>query len=317
MWERTQLFSCLPEGSNEGAAPLIRVQSVEIAHEAVCGPAGLYVLEPGEGGQDIFLFRDHHCVPVIQPGVSRELGRVAVQAGIFEMQTQAGVDMESKIEYGCPLVDHHGCPVLAEDFDLGLIGVAGLDLVDGSLKEGAFVDSVSRPVAVILIFGPNEQAVEVVPFIRQQEICRILVCCAHVINDEKALTGKDQVKVFEKKVVGTDGRSLLLEIIGNGQEEVMEGKGFLAQKEAHVPDLVRSGSCLAEEADHGPVRVLKADDMPAVGPQFLCIVVAERIKDALQLIQGLSRRQAVFSMDPAAGCASWGVCSMRKHRSSS
>ena len=124
---------------------------------------------------------------------------------------------------------------------------------------------------------------------------------ASVINDVKTLSGKDQVKVFEKEVMGADGSPLLLEIIGDGQKEVMEGKGFLAQEAAHVPDPVRGGGCLAEKADHCPVRVLKIDDMPAVGTEFLCVIVAERVIDALQPIQSLFCWKAVFRMDPAAG----------------
>ena len=87
------------------------------------------------------------------------------------MQSQTGVDVESKIKHGGPIVDHHGSPVCAEDFDLGLIDITRLYLVHGPPEECVFADPVAGPVALIVIFGSDEEAVEVVPIIREQEIC--------------------------------------------------------------------------------------------------------------------------------------------------
>ena len=217
------------------------------------------------------------------------------------MEAQAGVDVEGEVEHGGPLVDQHGCPVPAEDLDLGLVGVAGLDGVDGLLKEGVLAGPAAGPVAVVVLFGSDEEAVEVVPLIRQQEVGRIPVGGASVIDDEKSLPGEDQVKVFEKEVVGADGGSLLLQVVGDGQEEVVEGEGLLVQELAYVPDPVRGGCRLAEEADHRPVCVFEADDVPVIGLQVPGEVVAEGVKDALQPVQGLFRGHAVLRVDPAAG----------------
>ena len=164
-------FPGLAAGPDEGAVPFIPAQCVEKAYKTVCGPTGLYIFEPDKGRLDIFIFHDLNGVPVVQAGISRELRRVAVQAGIPEMQPDAGVDMEGEIEYRGALVDHHGSPVLTEDLDFGLIGIAGLDLVDSPLEERFFTDRASLPVAVIFVFCPDEKTVEIVPLICQKEIC--------------------------------------------------------------------------------------------------------------------------------------------------
>ena len=52
---------------------------------------------------------------------------------------------------------------------------------------------------------------------------------ASVINDVEAFPGKNQVKEFKEEVMGAD-RGFFLEIIRDDQKEIMEGKGFLAQK---------------------------------------------------------------------------------------
>jgi len=217
------------------------------------------------------------------------------------MKTQAGVDVEGKIEDGCALVDHHGRPVPAENLDLGFIGVTGLDRVDGPLKKAVFAGPPAGPVAVIVLFCPDEEAVEVVPLIRQQEVGRIPMGRAPVIDDIKPFPGEDQVKVFEKEIVWADGGPRLLQIIGDGQEEVVEGEGLLVQEPAYVPDPVRGACSLAEETDHRPVRVFEADDVPVIGIQVSRIAVAQRVKDVLQPVQGLFRRHAVLRVDPAAG----------------
>ena len=124
---------------------------------------------------------------------------------------------------------------------------------------------------------------------------------APVVDHIEALSAQDQIEVFEKEVMGPDRCSRLLQIIGDGQEEIVKSKCLLAQEMAHINDPVYRGCGLAEKADHGPVRVLKVDDMSVVGPQILRIIVPEGIKDRLQLAEDPGCCQTVLRMDPPAG----------------
>ena len=162
---------------------------VEVTHEPIDRLARTDVFKPGEAGGDVLIGRDDNGISVIEPGIGGELCSVAVQLRVFEMQAQVRVDVEGKVKYGGIPVDEYGGSVRTEDLDLRLVGVTRLDFIDNTGKECAVVYDIAVFIAVKFIFGADEQAVEIVHFVREQEICRIFVSGAAVVQDVESVPG--------------------------------------------------------------------------------------------------------------------------------
>ena len=92
------------------------------------------------------------------------------------MEPQVGVDIEGKIQHSGAFVDVHGGAVAAEDFDLLVVSVLRLDLVDVvNGKIGVRIHDAAVEEAKVLELCAYEEPVEVVCLVGEQEVSGVLV----------------------------------------------------------------------------------------------------------------------------------------------
>ena len=98
------------------------------------------------------------------------------------------MDIEGEIQHSGAFVDVHGGAVAAEDFDLLIVGVLRLDLVDVVNGEiGVRIHNAAVEEAKVLELCADEEPVEVVRLVGEQEVSGVLVGGKTVLDQVEAL----------------------------------------------------------------------------------------------------------------------------------
>ena len=151
-------------------------------------PARVHMLEPCDIGQDFFVGDDCDQVAFAEAGVLGEPGLGLVDHGVLEVEPQVGVDIEGEVQHSGAFVDVHGGTVAAEDFDLLVVGVLRLDLVDVVNGEiGVRIHDAAVEEAKVLELCADEEPVEVVRLVGEQEVAGVLVGGKAVLDQVEAL----------------------------------------------------------------------------------------------------------------------------------
>ena len=147
------------------------------------GPARVHMLEPCDIGQDFFVGDDCDQVSLAQARVLGQLGLGLIDQGVVEMEPQVGVDIEGEVQYSGAFVDVHGGAVTAEDFDLLVVSVLRLDLVDvanGEIGVGIYDAAVEE--AKVFQLCSHKESVQVVHLVGEKEVAGVFVGSKTVLD---------------------------------------------------------------------------------------------------------------------------------------
>ena len=186
-------------------------------------PARVHMLEPCDIGQDFFVGDNCDQVALAEAGVLGEPGLGLVDHGVLEVEPQVGVDIEGEVQHSGAFVDVHGGAVAAEDFDLLVVSVLRIDLVDiVNGKIGVGIHDAAVEEAKVFELCPHEEPVEVVHFIGEQEVAGVFVGGKTVFEHVEALRREGLVKIVEEHIIWMQGGFFFTELIAHNQCHVVE-----------------------------------------------------------------------------------------------
>ena len=186
-------------------------------------PARVHMLEPCDIGQDFFIGDDCDQVALAEAGVLGEPGLGLVDHGVLEVEPQVGVDIEGEVQHSGAFVDVHGGAVAAEDFDLLVVSVLRIDLVDiVNGKIGVGIHDAAVEEAKVFELCPHEEPVEVVHFIGEQEVAGVFVGGKTVFEHVEALRREGLVKIVEEHIIWMQGGFFFTELIAHDEGNVVE-----------------------------------------------------------------------------------------------